>query len=369
MQSFAVNQLPHIDCRGLIDRNRLPAYTGGMRSRPTLRQISDIAGVSPSTVSRILSGADFRVPIAPHTRERVLKVVAELGYTPNPLARALRSARSALLGLIVRDVSDPFFAIVIEAITNEARHRGYGVVLGNAQSRAREAVALQETLATWHCDALILLGDLRDQPTLMKQLLVSELPLVALCQGSRAPRMPVVNVDNVAGSRMVLELLHDLGHRRIAFVRGGWIFGDARERQAAYRVFLRERGLPLPRAYIQASDNDLAGGLKAALALLSLPQPPTAIYAASDKLALGVLKGAATRGVRVPDELSVVGFDDIPMAAYAIPSLTTVRQPVEQMARLAVETALGLIGRPSPAPSTRIVPPELVQRDSCASPR
>src|SRR5947209_20257560 len=108
--------------------------------RPILRQISQIAGVSPSTVSRILSGADFRVPIAADTRERVLRVVAELGYTPNPLARALRGARATLLGLIVRDVSDPFFALVIEAITAAAHQRGYGLVLGHARYRASEAV-------------------------------------------------------------------------------------------------------------------------------------------------------------------------------------------------------------------------------------
>ena len=340
-----------------------------MPGRPTLRQISQIAGVSPSTVSRILSGADFRVPIATDTRERVLRVVAEVGYTPNPLARALRGARSALLGLIVRDVTDPFFALFIEAITNEARHHGYGVVLGHARSRASEAVALQETLATWHCDGLILLGDLRDQPALMSQLLGSELPVVGLCQGSRAPRMPVVNVDNTVGSNIALELLYSLGHRRIAFVRGSWIFGDGRERQLAYRAFMRDHHLPLPRGYVQAKNNDLAGGFDAALALLDLPQPPTAIYAASDKLALGVLKAASVRGVRVPEELSVVGFDDIPMATYAIPSLTTVRQPIEQMAKLAVESVLALIGARNGGPHKRIVRPQLMQRESCASPR
>jgi LacI family transcriptional regulator len=337
--------------------------------RPTLRQISQIAGVSPSTVSRILSGADFRVPIASDTRERVLRVVAEVGYTPNPFARALRGARSALLGLIVRDVSDPFFALFIEAITIEARHRGYGVVLGHARSRASEAVALQETLATWHCDALILLGDLRDQPALMSQLLGSELPAVGLCQGSRAPRMPVVNVDNTAGTNMALELLYSLGHRRIAFVRGGWLFGDGRERQLAYRAFMRDHNLQLPHGYVQASSNDLAGGFNAALALLNLAQPPTAIYAASDKLALGVLKAAAVRGVPVPDELSVVGFDDIPMATYAIPSLTTVRQPIEQMAKLAVDGALVQIGAQAGGPTKQLVLPHLIQRESCASVR
>jgi LacI family transcriptional regulator len=215
---------------------------------------------------------------------------------------------------------------------------------------------------------LILLGDLRDQPVLMNQLLGSELPVVGLCQGSRAPRMHVVNVDNAAGTHLALELLHNLGHRRIAFVRGGWIFGDARERQEAFRAFMRERNLPLPRRYVQASENDLAGGFNAALALLSLPQPPTAIYAASDKLALGVLKAAFIRGVRVPEELSVVGFDDIPMAAYAIPSLTTVRQPSEQLARLAVDEVLELLGKPTTNSTKRIVQPELIQRDSCARP-
>jgi DNA-binding LacI/PurR family transcriptional regulator len=336
--------------------------------RPTLRQISQIAGVSPSTVSRILSGADFRVPIAADTRERVLRVVAEVGYTPNPLARALRGARSKLLGLIVRDVSDPFFALAIEAITGAAHQRAYGLVLGNARYRASEAVALQEALATWHCQALILLGDMRDQPMLMNQLLRTELPVVGLCMGSRAPRMPVINVDNAAGTRAALELLHQLGHRRIAFVRGSYIFGDGRERQMAYRAYMRERRLPLPREYVQASDNDLAGGFNAARALLGLPHPPSAIYAASDKLALGVLKAAATCGVRVPEDLSVVGFDDIPMGAYVTPALTTVRQPVEQMAKLAVETALKLVNGAAADVARRTVAPTLVERESCGAP-
>ena len=120
---------------------------------------------------------------------------------------------------------------------------------------------------------------------------------------------------------------------------------------------------------LQAPDNDLAGGYSAAFALLDLAEPPTAICAASDKLALGVLKGAAVRGFWVPDELSVVGFDDIPMAPYAIPSLTTVRQPIEQMAKLAVDSALAQIGAATAAPLKRLLLPKLIERDSCASPR
>jgi DNA-binding LacI/PurR family transcriptional regulator len=333
-----------------------------------MRQISQMAGVSPSTVSRILSGSDFNVPIAADTRERVLAIVAQLGYTPNPLARALRGGHSSQLGLIVRDVADPFFALAIDAITSEARRRGYGVVLGHAHSQAREAAALQEALAsTQHCDGTILLGDLRDEPELWTGGLDSPVPLVGLCQGRRSARMPVVNVDNAAGARLVLEHLYDLGHRRIAFVQGGWI-GDGRERLMAYRAFMRARGLGIPKGYSQASDNDLPSGAAASRTLLSLPTRPTAIFAASDVVALGVLKGASTSGVRVPSELSIVGFDDIPMAAFAIPSLTTVRQPIDDMARLAVCRLLELITR-GPATSVEaphLLAPTLVVRDSSA---
>ena len=333
-----------------------------------MRQIGEIAGVSESTVSRILSGSDFRIPIAASTRARVLKVVAELGYTPNPLARALRGARSALLGLIVREVGDPFFAPVIDAITTEARRRGYSVVLGHAHSRAQEAAVLQTALTTQHCDGTILLGDLRDDPKLWASLLSGKVSLVGLCQGARSPQIPVVNVDNAQGTHLVLDHLYQLGHRRIAFVQAGWI-GDGRERQRAYRAFMRERNLPIPHGYTQPSDNDFAGGFAAAQALLALPRPPTAIFAASDVVALGVLKAAASRGVRVPDQLSVAGFDDIPVAAYAIPSLTTARQPIEEMARLAVARVLDGAGQRAGADGRlRLVQPTLITRESCAPP-
>ena len=339
------------------------------RRQLTMRQIGEMAGVSESTVSRILSGSDFRIPIAAATRERVLKVVAELGYTPNPLARALRGARSALLGLIVREVGDPFFALAIDAITAEARRRDYSVVLGHAHSRAEEAAVLQATLAAQHCDGTILLGDVRDESRLWASLLSSTVPLVGLCQGARSPQIPVVNVDNAQGARLVLDYLYQLGHRRIGFVQGGWI-GDGRERQRAYRAFMRERKLLITPGYLQRAANDLAGGFAAGEALLALARPPTAVFAASDVVALGVLKAAASRGVSVPEQLSVAGFDDIPMAAYAIPSLTTVRQPIQEMARLAVARVLdGTAERTSPSDRMRLLAPSLITRESCGPPR
>src|SRR6266851_3838496 len=148
--------------------------------RLAMKQIGELVGVSQSTVSRVLTGAPLRVPVAVETRERILKLVADLGYTPNPMARALRSARTGLIGLIVRDINDPFFAAAIAAVTAEARLHDYSVVLGHVESSARKAIALREILVMGHCEGAILLGDLRDQAALWVESPGRGIPLVGL---------------------------------------------------------------------------------------------------------------------------------------------------------------------------------------------
>src|SRR5688572_10454898 len=173
----------------------------------TMRDIAELAGVSQSTVSRVLNDAPTRVPIAPETRERVLLAARQLGYRPNPLARGLRGAPTMLLGAVVRDITDPFFAGAIEALSVEAMARGYNVVLGHAHGRADEALALTAVLETRHCDAIVLLGDMQDQPRLLADLKDSIVPVVALWQGSSPLAVPTVDVDNRAGVRAALEHL------------------------------------------------------------------------------------------------------------------------------------------------------------------
>src|SRR6266545_4675168 len=148
-----------------------------------MRDVATATGVSQSTVSRVLSGAPTVVPIAPDTRERVLAAARRLGYRPNPLARGLRGSSTMLLGVIVREITDPFFAGAIEAVTVEAGRRGYNVVLGHAHARADEAIALWGVLEARHCDAIVLLGDMRDQPRLIEDLADARAPVVALWQG------------------------------------------------------------------------------------------------------------------------------------------------------------------------------------------
>ncbi len=309
------------------------------RGRPvTMMDIASATGVSRSTVSRILNNATLTVPIAPETRERVTAVARDLGYRPNPLARALHGAPTMLMGAIVRDITDPFFAGAIEAVSIAARAIGYNIVLGHAHAEAREALALAAVLEARQCDAILLLGDMGDQPRLLADLRDAHEPVVALWQGSDLDLIPGVQVDNRGGIQAAMQHLIALGHRRIAFI-GGRLLGDIRERQTAYSDAMAALG-DVPADYIQHVANNPAGGEAAFSALMRLTPRPTAIVASTDVLAIGVLRKALVTGIRVPQQLSVVGFDDIPMARFTVPALTTVRMPMAAMATAAVALAV-----------------------------
>ncbi|HET8785128.1 MAG TPA: LacI family DNA-binding transcriptional regulator [Candidatus Limnocylindrales bacterium] len=311
------------------------------RHRPsTMKDIALATGVSRSTVSRILNDTPLTVPVAKETRERVLAAARDLDYRPNPLARALRGAPTMLLGAIVRDITDPFFSGAIEAISSAARARGYNIVLGLAHARATEAFELATVLEARQCDGIILLGDMGDQPRLLADLRGAHVPVVAMWQGTRLDLIPGVQVDNHHGIRLAVAHLRELGHRRIAFI-GGRMLGDIRERQAAYSEAVSEILGEIPPGYVQHVANSPEGGEDAFAALLRTEPRPTAVVASTDVLAIGVLRAALLHGVKVPDQLSVVGFDDIPMATSTVPGLTTVQMPIAAMATEAVSLAVG----------------------------
>jgi DNA-binding LacI/PurR family transcriptional regulator len=322
-------------------RKRLTRGDGsGRLGLVTMRDIARATGLSQSTVSRVLNRTPTVVPIADATRERVLAMAKELGYRPNPLARGLRGASTMLLGVIVRDITDPFFAGAIEAVTVEASERGYNVVLGHAHARADEAIALWGVLEARPCDAILLLGDMGDQPKLIEDLAGTRVPLVALWQGSRPKGIAAVSVDNRAGVQAVLQHVADLGHRRIAYA-GARPLGDIKEREEAYVDFMARLGEPVRDGYIDHRSNEFAGGVAALEQLLGLPEPPTAVVTSTDVLAIGALHAAHACGLQVPADVSIAGFDDIPVAAVTVPALTTVRMPVREMVAKAVQMVLG----------------------------
>lgn len=334
-----------------------------VRKAVTMKQVAIRVGVAQSTVSRILNGVEGRVPVTTATRERVLEAVRELDYRPHPLARGLRGAGTRLVGLIVREIADPFFAAAIEAVTGEARRHGYQLMLGHAASRAGAVLVLSEILEMRHCDGLLVLGDVAEGPRLWEELRRDSRAVVGVCQGGRSPGVPTVNVDNRRGVGLVMDHLCQLGHRRIAFVDAGW-GGDVAERRRAYLDQVAARGLPDEGGYLQAGTNAPQVGEAAVNALLGLERPPTAILCATDQVAMGALAAAAARGLSVPADLSVAGFDDIPLAGYAIPALTTVRQPVEEIMSAALGLLLDVVADAGVPPGVRLIQPELVVRVS-----
>jgi DNA-binding LacI/PurR family transcriptional regulator len=323
-------------------RRDSPHGTATGAARPvTMNDVAAAAGVAQSTVSRVLNDSASSVRVSPQTRDRVLAVAEQLGYRPHPIARALRGAPTMLLGVIVRDINDPFFAGAIEAVSKEAGARGYSVVLGHARAAADTALALTAVLEDRHCDAIVLFGDFRGERRLLEDLRRTEARVVGLWHGSTRDRpFGTVGVDNRAGIHDALEHLLALGHRAIAYV-GADSLGDMQERQSAYAEYASTGRLYSPPGFVQIVANTFAGGEDALATLLAEHRAPTAIVAATDTLALGLLHGAYERGIAVPGALSVAGFDDIAMASVSVPSLTTVRMPIAEIVAAGIELGVG----------------------------
>lgn len=340
----------------------------------TIRDVAKKAGVSQSTVSRVLNSSKTQIPISQETRERVQKIVDELGYRPHPGARSLSGTRTGLLGVIMRDIDDPFFAVLLDVVSHFAKEQGYELVLGNAKGDPKKAMALRDRmLDPRHCDGLLLCGDLNE--SLEDQTFLAHMGrdhrLVSVARGGThlVQGMAAVSIDNHKGALLALDYLFQLGHRRIACQDVGRV-GDIRERLEVYRAFMQERLGSVPEGYIQVAQNDCGGGYESTRRLLSLPVPPTAIFAIDDMMAIGAFGAVADVGRIVPKDLSIVGFDDIKVSAFVRPALTTVQQPIEDLGRKAVELLLTMIASETPCdPCSQIVlEPKLIIRDSCSPP-
>jgi len=340
----------------------------------TIREVAEKANVSQSTVSRVLNSSVTQIPISQKTRQRVEKAVEELGYRPHPGARSLSGRGTGLIGLIMREINDPFFAELVDVISNVAKQKGYELVLGNAKRNPEHALALRDRmLDPRHCDGLLLCGDLQESPednTFLDKMGTNH-RLVSVSRGRNqlVRSTPSVAIDNHKGTLLVLEYLTQLGHERIACVNVSRV-GDLWERLEAYREFMQDRFGGVPADYVQLTENRYEGGYQATNHLLSLTEPPTAIFAMDDTMAIGALSAAADMGYAVPADLSIVGFDDMDVCAYLRPALTTVRQPTDELGRKAVEMLLSMIdGQEAFDPVPRLfLDPELIIRDSSGPP-
>ncbi len=329
----------------------------------TIRDVAARAGVSSTTVSHVIN--DTR-PVSAELRARVESAMAELGFQPNALARSLRRKRTHTLGMIVPDSANPFFAEVGRGIEDTSFAAGYSTILCNSDGdRARELLYL-DLLVQKQVDGVLLVPT-GDYAELAAKLRTRNIPVVVIDRDVSDAPIDRVHIDNVAGGYLATCHLLDLGHRRIGYIGGPPHLSSVPNRSAGYLRALQEAGLPVDDRLLVAGNFRDFGGYGGAQALFALPDPPTAIFAGNDLMAIGVLAAARDAGIAVPDDLSIVGFDDIHLAGYINPPLTTVAQPKYELGVIAAELLLARLGEPDLPPQRRLLQAQLVVRQSTAT--
>lgn len=329
------------------------------KGRVTLRDVAREAGVSIKTVSRVVNGER---EVNSDTAERVAEVLQRLGYQPNELARSLRGQRSYTIGLMIADISNPFYSGCAKAIEEVARERGYTVILCASSEDTEVERSYVELLARRRIDGLLLVPAADGHEYLVAQQ-VAGTPVVTLDRPVEAVATDQVLVKNRAGTREATEHLIGHGHRRIAFIGDHEQVYTARMRLEGYREALSESGLE---ELSRMESKDPVSAERATRELLELPRPPTAFFAGNNLITVGVLKALEHSGLRVPEDVALIGFDDFELATVLRPRLSLVRQPADELGRKAAEVLFDRIEGSQPADFQRIVlPTELIVRESC----
>lgn len=327
----------------------------------TIKDVATVAGVSIGTVSNVVTGNRF---VSDETAGRVRVAMDKLGFSPNGVASSLRSRRTRTVGLIVPDNANPFFAEVARAIEQANTAVGFGLMLCNSQRSPEQAAVSVRLLLDKRVDGIILAAAV-DAATL-RPAVAAGIPIVLVDSDVADVTADAVFVDHRLGGELAARHLLALGHREIACITGFPTRACSRERLAGFEAVLREAGLALPGARVAESDFHADTGYRATLALLERDPTITAIFAVNDLAALGAIRACHDRGWSVPERVSVVGFDDIELADLISPRLSTIRQPIAQIGRLAIATLAARVGDPTRTIWRRVLPVELVVRESTA---
>ncbi len=326
----------------------------------TSQDVAESAGVSQSTVSRVLNGNSR---VASETREKVLEVVERLGYTPNALARGLVTSRSGLVGVIASNVTNPFYPQFLESIGQRLVASNLSMLLWNSDERGNDI--LLESLLAQRLDGVLFTSAMRDSE-LVKRIQDREIPVVLTNRYVDDIECDVALGDNESGARDVARYLVELGHERIGVISGDAMTTTSRDRLKGFLAELKSLGVEVPDELVLSADFHYSKAYAAAQHLLGLNPRPTAIFGLSDHMALAALNAARSQNVSVPDELSVVGFDDILMAGWETFELTTVHQPFAEMAQASVDMLVERFNDPTRSSRKLVFPSRLVIRETTA---
>jgi len=329
----------------------------------TIRDVARQAGVSVATVSRVLNNSAL---VSQETRETVMKSVAQLGYRPNANAQALATQVSDTIGVVVMDVSDAFFGALVKAVDTVAQQHEKYVLIGNSYHEAEKERHAIEVLIRQRCNALIVHSKALSDEELAG--FMEQIPGMVLINrlvpgyGHRC-----VCLDNISGAMMATRMLLNHGHQRIGYLASSHRIEDNDMRRSGWLRALEEQGITAAESWVGTGSPDMQGGEAAMVELLGRNLHLTAVFAYNDSMAAGALAALKDNGIAVPQHLSLIGFDDIPIARYTDPQLTTVRYPVASMARLATELALlGASGKLDPT-AAHCFMPTLVRRHSVST--
>lgn len=328
----------------------------------TIRDIAKRAGVSTSTVSHVINKTRH---VREETRARVLEAMSELNYSPNRLAQSLRSRQTFTVGVLLPNSANPYFAEVLYGIEHTCFEHGYNVIIGNAGDDPKREVTYLKTLLSRQVDGILLIstGAYDDVQQQLKN--YENTAVVLVDRPSQQKDYDEILTDNRQGGLLATHHLIELGHRRIGCIGGPVSLANSAERLAGYYAALDEAGITRDDALIRDGEFDYNSGYAAASHLLSLSNPPTAIFACNDLMAIGALCAAHEKGLRVPDDLSVIGYDDVTPASYSVPRLTTIAQPARDLGKLAVDRLVHRLQHMDESPQRDTLPVALVERDSC----
>jgi LacI family transcriptional regulator len=328
----------------------------------TLEMVAEHSGVSPSTVSRILNGTAV---VSDEKRAAVEQAIAALGFVPNPVARGLAGGRTLSVGVVTQAIDSPFYGIALRGIEDELDRAGYIALFVSGHWNAAEESRCMDALRSRRVDGIIVLtGRLSDSAL---RACAKAIPVVVTGRSLKAANLFALNFDNVVGARLATEHLLGLGHRRIAFITGVPAHADAVERERGYRQALAAAGITSDENLVVPGQFHEESGRQAMEQLLQGRHRFSAVFAANDQMAFGALLALHQRGIKVPEDVSLVGFDDLATSLYALPPLTTVHQPGYELGRLAATAMLELLA--GHKPTAEVPAPRLVVRESSARPR
>ncbi|MCG3470326.1 ribose operon transcriptional repressor RbsR [Xenorhabdus bovienii] len=329
----------------------------------TMKDVARLAGVSTSTVSYVINDNRY---VSERVKKKVNAAIDELNYAPSALARSLKMKQTKTIGMLVTTSNNPFYAEIVRGVERNCYERGYSLILCNTEGDVTRLIRSMETLLQKRVDGLLIMCS--ENAVLPNDFLL-RYPLIPMVTMDWSPfyvSSDVIKDNSLLGGELATSYLISQGFRKIACIAGPQDKTPARQRLAGYRKAMKDAQLEIPEGYEIHSDFEFAGGLSSMEQLLQLSKPPEAVFAGNDAMAIGAYQALHRAGLSVPDDISVIGYDDISMAPYMIPPLTTIHQPKDELGKLAIDTLLYRMGNPGSEPKQLILKPKLIERNSVA---